>query len=147
MCRPPTSWKTNTLQRHLSMWQPSRFPRIFQNIEERQGAHCFTTPIIRLAESLSWGFPSSLKNELHPLSLLHDLPPLPPPAMPPPPMVLPLCSYLHHQHPRWFPRCFHQNFSLTYSLSSFFALPCTLKPVWQMAWSRVPVCLFLEVWS
>ena len=87
----PTSWKTNALQSHLSTWQPSCFPRIFQNINKRQGAHCFTTPI-RLAESLSWGFPSSLENELHPLSLLHDLPPLPPPAMPPPPMVLPPCS-------------------------------------------------------
>ena len=75
-------------------------------------------------------------------------PPSPPPrAMPPPPMVSPLLNEWQRQHPRWFLRCVHQNLSLTYFLSSFFTLPCTLKPVWQIASFRVPVNLFLEVWS
>lgn len=105
----------------------------------------FFKTFIRSAEPTSWGFPSSLKNEFHPLPPLHNLPP--PRAMPPPPVVSPLLSEWQCQHPRWFPRCFHQNLSLTYFLSSFFTLPCTPKPVWHIASFRAPVNLFLEVWS
>ena len=73
---PLPPWKTNALQSHLSTWQPSCFPMIFQNIGKRQGAHFSTTPsysFIRSAEPTSWGFPSSLKNEFHPLPLLHPV--------------------------------------------------------------------------